>query len=186
MATEHSEPASTTPPDLANPTRVITTTNPENGISIFDKTHDESLPVVFSVAGSHFRLAYASGPVPEALDGTDITTYGEHLQNLPPLVRPDGGANVWYIDTPPGAGGPMHRTISLDFVTVLEGEVELNLDSGEKRTLKAGDTCIQRSTAHQWKNHSKDKWVRFLGVIVAAQPIALADGTTLGSMGLDG
>ncbi|KAI1161866.1 cupin domain protein [Nemania serpens] len=184
MVAEHGDPSPATVPALPNPTRVITTTNLENGVSTFDKTFDESLPVVQNLGGALFRLAYASEPPPQALNGSDVTTYGGYLQNPPPLIRPGGGANVWYIDTPPGAGSPMHRTISLDFVIIVEGEVELTLDSGEKRILKAGDTIVQRGTAHQWKNLRQDKWVRFIGVMSSVQPIALANGTALGTSGL--
>ena len=40
----------------------------------------------------------------------------------------------------------MHRTQSLDFGVVLEGEIELVLDSGETRLLKRGDVAVQRGT----------------------------------------
>jgi quercetin dioxygenase-like cupin family protein len=184
MAAEQSDSSSTNVPDLPNPTRVITTTNLENGVSSFDTTFDESLGVVRNLGGSLFRLAYVSEQAPQVLNGSDLTSYGQSLQNLPPLVNPGGGANVWYIDTPPGAGSPLHRTISLDFVIIVEGEVQLTLDSGETRMLKVGDMIIQRGTNHQWTNPSKDKWVRLIGVMAAIQPITLNNGTQLGVAGL--
>lgn len=46
----------------------------------------------------------------------------------------------------------MHRTTSLDYGIVLEGEVELILDSGERRAMKAGDIAVQRATMHAWRN----------------------------------
>jgi len=46
----------------------------------------------------------------------------------------------------------MHRTVSLDYGIVLEGDVELVLDSGEKRAMKQGDVAIQRGTNHAWRN----------------------------------
>lgn len=51
----------------------------------------------------------------------------------------------------PGLLSPMHRTVSLDYGVVLEGEVELVLDSGETRVLKRGDVAIQRGTCHAWR-----------------------------------
>jgi mannose-6-phosphate isomerase-like protein (cupin superfamily) len=47
----------------------------------------------------------------------------------------------------------MHRTRTLDYALVLEGEVVLMLDDGEV-TMKAGDVCIQRATNHVWSNRS--------------------------------
>ena len=42
---------------------------------------------------------------------------------------------VW---APPGAAVPMHSTKSIDYGLVLEGEIELELDSGDTTILKAG------------------------------------------------
>ncbi|KAI1746982.1 cupin domain protein [Xylaria castorea] len=185
MATgETHDPPSITVPDLPNPTRVITTTNLENGVSSFDNTFDESVEPVQNLAGSLFRLAYASNQPPQVLNGSDLETYGGHLKNVPPLVAPGGGANVWYIDTPPGTESPLHRTVSLDFIVVVEGEVQLTLDSGEIRMLKPGDMTVQRGTTHKWTNPSKDKWLRMIGVMAESQPITLNDGTKLGVSGL--
>ncbi|KAI1367177.1 cupin domain protein [Xylaria arbuscula] len=171
-------------PALANPARIITTTDPENAKSTIDRTFDEDLPVTKDLGGALFRLAYVSGRAPEALDGNDVSTYGEYLKHMPALVVPGGGATVWYIDTPPGAGSPLHRTVSLDFVVVVEGEVQMKLDSGETRLLRVGDLVVQRGTTHQWTNPSKDRWSRMVGVMSESQPIALNDGTTLGVAGL--
>lgn len=68
----------------------------------------------------------------------------------------------------------MHRTVSLDYGCVLEGEVELLLDSGEKRTMKRGDVAIQRGTMHQWINHSKTEWTRMLFVLQESKPLSIA------------
>jgi len=47
----------------------------------------------------------------------------------------------------------MHRTKTLDYAIILEGEVVLMLDDGET-LMKAGDVCIQRATNHVWSNRS--------------------------------
>ncbi|WP_233886384.1 cupin domain-containing protein [Paraburkholderia flagellata] len=47
----------------------------------------------------------------------------------------------------------MHRTESIDFGFVLEGEIVLVLDR-EERLLKQGDVVIQRGTNHAWANRS--------------------------------
>jgi hypothetical protein len=45
----------------------------------------------------------------------------------------------------------IHRTRSVDYVVVLEGEIDLLLDEGELR-LRAGDVVVQRGTNHAWIN----------------------------------
>lgn len=57
---------------------------------------------------------------------------------------------------PPRADGRargMHRTRSVDYGIVLQGEVYLVLDAGET-LLKPGDVVIQRGTDHAWENRS--------------------------------
>jgi mannose-6-phosphate isomerase-like protein (cupin superfamily) len=45
----------------------------------------------------------------------------------------------------------IHRTRTLDYVIVLEGEIVLLLDEGEVELL-AGDVVVQRATNHAWIN----------------------------------
>jgi mannose-6-phosphate isomerase-like protein (cupin superfamily) len=45
----------------------------------------------------------------------------------------------------------IHRTRSLDYVIVLEGEIDLLLDDHDVR-LKAGDVIVQQATNHAWIN----------------------------------
>jgi len=47
----------------------------------------------------------------------------------------------------------MHRTRTLDYVVVIEGELVLLLDDSEV-VLKAGDVVVQRGTDHAWENRS--------------------------------
>ena len=47
----------------------------------------------------------------------------------------------------------MHRTKTVDYGIVLEGEITLVLDRGEA-TIQAGDIVIQNGTNHAWANRS--------------------------------
>jgi len=47
----------------------------------------------------------------------------------------------------------MHRTETIDYGIVLEGEITLILDEGET-VCRAGDIVIQRGTNHGWANRS--------------------------------
>ncbi|KAK2672432.1 Cupin 2, conserved barrel [Fusarium oxysporum f. sp. vasinfectum] len=76
------------------------------------------------------------------------------------------GTILRYVDMCPGHVSPMHRTVSLDYGVVLEGEVELILDSGDKKVLKRGDVCVQRATMHAWRNTSETEWARMLYVLL--------------------
>ena len=50
-----------------------------------------------------------------------------------------------------GLQSPVHRTASVDYGIVLEGEITLVLDDSEV-TLRAGDVVVQRGTDHAWAN----------------------------------
>jgi len=79
----------------------------------------------------------------------------------------------------------MHRTVSLDYGVVLEGEVELVLDSGETRVLRRGDVAVQRATAHAWRNVSATQWARMLFVLVPCAEVVVGGrrvGEELGGM----
>jgi len=58
----------------------------------------------------------------------------------------------------------MHRTETVDYGIVLEGEVFLLLDDSEVR-VQAGDVVIQRGTDHAWENRS-DKLARVAFILV--------------------
>jgi hypothetical protein len=66
-----------------------------------------------------------------------------------------------------------HRTESIDYAVVLDGEITLLVDEGET-TLKAGDVAIQRATAHAWSNRT-DKIARVMFVLVGTEPISPAE-----------
>lgn len=42
----------------------------------------------------------------------------------------------------------MHRTISVDYAVVLEGEIDLVLDDNLTKTMSKGDVAVQRGTVH--------------------------------------
>jgi mannose-6-phosphate isomerase-like protein (cupin superfamily) len=65
------------------------------------------------------------------------------------------------------AGSPhplMHRTESVDYGVVIEGELTLVLDEGEV-ALKQGSVVVQRGTSHAWANRS-GKPCRMLFVLI--------------------
>lgn len=73
-------------------------------------------------------------------------------------IMPASGHLLRIIDIyPPKDGGKrtvMHRTKTLDYVVVIEGEVVLVLDDSEV-TLRKSDVVVQRGTDHAWENRSE-------------------------------
>jgi quercetin dioxygenase-like cupin family protein len=53
-----------------------------------------------------------------------------------------------------GIQSPIHRTASIDYCIVLEGEIVLALDDSEV-TLQRGDVVVQRGTDHAWANRAE-------------------------------
>lgn len=79
----------------------------------------------------------------------------------PLRVAPDpGGTKLRINEFQPGhvlADGrqtPMHRTESVDYGIVLDGEMVLILDDGVEVQLGPGDVVVQRGTDHAWANRS--------------------------------
>ena len=59
--------------------------------------------------------------------------------------------------TIPGRHPLMHRTASVDYGIVLEGEIVLLLDD-EEVALKAGDVVVQRGSIHAWTNRTRQHY----------------------------
>jgi hypothetical protein len=74
-------------------------------------------------------------------------------------IMPVTGHLLRIIDIyPPNQGGKrtiMHRTRTLDYAVVIEGEVVLILDDSEM-VLKKSDVVVQRGTDHAWENRSEN------------------------------
>lgn len=98
----------------------------------------------------------------------ELQPESEEIRNLSPekareVFAAAGNANAAQF----GKGGRhpmMHRTESLDYAVVLEGEITLVLDD-EDVQLKAGDVVIQRGNSHAWSNRS-GKVCRMLYVLI--------------------
>src|SRR5262245_12006834 len=84
-------------------------------------------------------------------------------------VEPPPGAVSWRIfdlppdevvaaylasrDLPEVEASGFHRTGTLDYVLILDGEIRLELDEGAV-DLSSGDCVVQRGTRHAWRNRS--------------------------------
>lgn len=94
----------------------------------------------------------------------------ELLASTAPRLEPGAaGSGLFYVSFPPWATvragyeegrkagfdrEGFHRTATLDYLYVLDGELELLLDRGSA-LLGPGDVVVQRNTRHAWRNHGE-------------------------------
>ncbi|KAK1524366.1 uncharacterized protein CCOS01_09453 [Colletotrichum costaricense] len=157
---------------LPAPRRIVTTHNAA-GQAILTTGLAPELPKG-SVPGTDLYLAYTSPSLPAPLpEDADLDAYKTHLTLKPPLeigIDIPGGLAARVVDfLPGGPGAPMHRTETLDTGVLVEGELELVLDSGETAILKRGDVYVQRGTMHGWRNVSETEVARLFVVLTAAE-----------------
>lgn len=98
-------------------------------------------------------------PAPIAADQPEPT---ERDLTVPPAVN---GTKLRINEFPPGVVSPTHRTQTVDYGIVLEGEVVLVLDHGRETVLGPGDVVVQRGTDHRWENRT-DRVARMAFILV--------------------
>ena len=82
---------------------------------------------------------------------------------------PKQGTRFAVIDFPPGNHPHMHRTETIDYVIVIEGQIEMDMDDSTV-VLKAGDIMIQRGTNHSWSVRGNEPCV-LAAVLVSSHPV---------------
>ncbi|KAH6843233.1 hypothetical protein B0I37DRAFT_393513 [Chaetomium sp. MPI-CAGE-AT-0009] len=159
--------------NLHQPQRFITTHN-ASGQAI---VHSHS-PFTWSPYDNNnlaFAVPYTTSTFPADLNNdADIAAHEAVTAsgNLG-LVNPRGTV-LRCVDFAPGYACGMHRTQSLDYGIVMEGEVDMVLDSGERHVLRRGDVAVQRATQHQWVNRSKTEWARMMFVLQDCKRLVVA------------
>ena len=105
-----------------------------------------------SVGADFVEIWSTPRPVPELTSAEAVEPNERAFTIMPPT-----GHLLRIIEIyPPKDGGKrtvMHRTRTLDYVVVIEGEVVLLLDDSEV-VLKPGEVVVQRGTNHAWENRS--------------------------------
>ena len=81
----------------------------------------------------------------------------------------DNGTVFRVVSFGPGVSPRNHRTDSIDYATVISGEIDMELD-GSSVHLKAGDLLVQRGTIHNWVNKGTTPCV-IAFVLVGAKPV---------------
>jgi len=148
----------------------VVTGHDENGRSIF-KSEDFSPTRTIPSGDASFLLIWATATVPA--DNNDETDGRERDAGL----TLKGGSVIRVVDMLPGGESPFHRSNSIDYGIVIEGEVELELDDGAKKSIGPGGVIVQRGTNHLWRN-TTDKACRIAFVLIEA-PAYLHNGVPL-------
>ena len=171
--------------------RRLVTGHDASGKSVF--IMDSDAPAVHQVraGGTKVTELWETRESPADNSGSAETT--DHPMRLPP---PKNGSVFRVVEYPPdsirlaalktGAGAHdasrdgyhrdyqhsrhpgFHKTDTIDYAIVLDGEIWALMDEGE-RLMKAGDVLVQRGTNHAWSNRT-DKNVRVAFVLIDAKP----------------
>src|SRR2546430_297654 len=148
--------------------------------------------VLFDSAAPNQKLRQASGLVSTLLWSTDerpadVSGTSDRAAREIGVPAPPNGSIFRVVDFPPESGARfreavlkemgvsdhggarhhgMHKTQSIDYAVVLEGEIDMLLDASEVH-LVAGDVLVQQGTYHAWVNRGS-KPCRIAFVLVDA------------------
>ncbi len=100
---------------------------------------------------------------------------GEHIEDMGARILgtapPENGSRFIVMEFAPGVASEMHRTETIDFIAVLSGEMDMEMDNSTVK-LKAGDIMVQRGTNHAWINRGTEP-ARMAIVLLDAKPLGI-------------
>ena len=140
---------------MAGQVRRVVTGHDANGKSVVisDGAPPQDHPMRGTEVGADFTEIWSTT---EAVPTLASLPDGEPTAR-PFTIMPPSGHLIRVIDIyPPHMGGHrtvMHRTRTLDYAVVIEGEIVLVLDDSEV-VLGPGDVAVQRGTDHAWENRT--------------------------------
>ena len=152
--------------------RRIVTGHDKNGKSVVlsDGPPPQNHPMHGSAIGADFFEMWNDSSVVPQLTSVPSKEPAEP-NDRPFTIMPPAGHLIRVIDIyPPQMGGKrtiMHRTRTLDYAVVIEGDVVLILEDSEV-LLKKSDVVVQRGTNHAWENRT-DKMARMVFFHIDAQ-----------------
>ncbi|KAJ5156920.1 uncharacterized protein N7482_008020 [Penicillium canariense] len=158
-------------------TRHITTHNAEGKAVLHSSTAGQWKS--FEESHMAFDVIYTTSQFPADLnEDADLTAHEKVVQSGQlGLVNPRGTV-CRVVDFAPNNPCVVHRTQSLDYGIVLEGQIEMVLDEGEPTLMQRGDIAVQRATMHGWRNPSDTEWARMAFVLQDCKPLTV-DGAAL-------
>lgn len=158
-------------------TKCLITTHDDSGNATFYEWPSGSDKITLKRAGpAAFHVLFTTNKFPiDFSDDHDVKDYLKLSGSVLPVSLP-GGSVVRMVDCAPLAVSPIHRTSSLDYGVVIEGEMELileELENGPRKLMRRGDVSVQRGTMHAWRNPSSTQWSRMLYVLLEAKPVTV-------------
>jgi len=153
--------------------RRVVTGHDENGRAIVS-IDEISKNIVQTRPGAHAAVIWTTEGFPVDNDGSADASGRKVGTTL------DNGTVFRVVSFGPGVTPRNHRTDSIDYATVLSGEIDMELD-GTSVHLKAGDLLVQRGTIHNWVNKGTAPCV-IAFVQLAAKPVT-AGGKVLNAVG---
>jgi quercetin dioxygenase-like cupin family protein len=131
-----------------------------------------------SPSGSVSTLVWCTDAMPADMPvGESVEDMGARKLGTPP---PANGTRFAVIDFPPGTKGGMHRTETIDYVIVVSGAIDMEMDDSTV-SLSAGDVMVQRGTNHAWINRGSET-ARLAFVLVDAKPLGIGHPVTRGEV----
>ena len=100
--------------------------------------------------------------------GEGVEDMGARILGTPP---PENGSRFIVMEFAPGIVSEMHRTETIDYIVVLSGEIDMDMDQSTA-TLRAGDVMVQRGTNHAWVNRGTAP-ARLAIVLLDARPLGI-------------
>ncbi|OTB00506.1 hypothetical protein M426DRAFT_236243 [Hypoxylon sp. CI-4A] len=158
-------------PDLRSTTTYLTGHNEEGKASVH-----AARPAswkAFEGGAMGFNQIYTNTFQPDLNGDADIKYHEQVIAGGNLGLATKGGTVCRMVDFGPQYECMMHRTKSLDYGIVVEGEVEMLLDDGSITRLKRGDIAVQRATMHAWRNPSTTNWTRMVFVLQDTQPLII-------------
>jgi quercetin dioxygenase-like cupin family protein len=153
-------------PDYPPIRRVVTGHDADNGAKVLIDA--PATNAKFPQAGLVSTMMWCTDGAPAKIPvGENVEDMGARILGTAP---PPKGTRFAVIDFPPGNHAHMHRTETVDYVIVMEGEIEMDMDDSTVK-LKAGDVMIQRGTNHAWANRSNAPCIVAF-ILIDAQPLA--------------
>jgi quercetin dioxygenase-like cupin family protein len=119
--------------------------------------------------GVSSTLMWCSDEMPADIAiGADAEDMGARILGTAPPVN---GTRFIVMEFAPGVSSEMHRTETIDYIAVLCGEMDMDMDDSTVK-LRAGDIMVQRGTNHAWANRGTET-ARMAIVLLDAKPLGI-------------
>jgi len=149
------------------PIRRMVTGHDENGIAsvLIDAP---ATNMKQAVPGNFATSLWATQATPADIAVGAVEDTGNRPLGIAPYAN---GTRFFILDVVPGNTAFMHRTDTLDYVIVMSGEIDMDMDNSTVK-LKAGDVLVQRGTQHAWANRGSTP-ARIAFVLVDANSLGI-------------